>query len=282
VGTTTLAVSTAAVLSAVQRTILVDLDTIAAGVAAQLDAGGRTSARRTLVDVMQAAPSSPDDEAGWQLALQQGVRPLPRLGSEAAVLYGVPEPKQRFELAPARIAPLVDALRAAWPLLVLDLGAAPLSGTSPETQVTASALRAADQVLLVTLPDQASLLHARLTLREAGHVLDRERVAVVLNRWDRRFHEDPLTIEVRLGLPVVAVLPDDRVAAQRALAAGEPVASEPGSKLRKPLLDLLERFVVAGAVTLPSTHPWQVRPSRWRRLRSVLTSLPAALWGGPS
>jgi MinD-like ATPase involved in chromosome partitioning or flagellar assembly len=281
-GATTLAVSTAAILSAVQRTILVDLDTIAAGVAAQLDAGGRGSARRTLVDVMQAAPRSPNDQAGRQLALRQAVRPLPQLSSDAAVIYGVPEPKQRFELAPARIAPLVDALRDAWPLLVLDLGAAPLSGTSPETQVTAAALRAADQVLLVTLPDQASLLHARLTLREADEMVDRERVALVLNRWDGRFHEDPSTIEVKLVLPVVAVLPEDRVAAQRALAAGEPVASERSSKLRKPLLDLLERFVVAGGVTLPSTHPWQARPSPWRRLRAALPTLPAALWGGPS
>jgi MinD-like ATPase involved in chromosome partitioning or flagellar assembly len=280
-GATTFATSSAAILSAVQKTVLVDLNTTGAAVAAQLDAGGHVRQRRTLLDVVAAAPGRVDDHEGWLTAVRSSVQPAPSLGPQASVLYGVPQPERRSELSTvASVAPLIDALREDFPFVLLDLGSGPVHGSSIEAQVTATALQHADQVLFVTTPDQAGLHRATMALREAGSVLDLERTAVLLNHWDRRFHEPPPNIEVRLGLPIVAVVPEDRVAAQRALRAGRPVVGERDSRMRKPLLDLLDRVVVAGQVTLPADHPWREPSSLWSRLRGALAAVPASLWGG--
>ncbi len=276
-----LALSTLALSGAVRPTVLVELDTTGASLAAYLDDGDDWRPRRARCSVLELANAGPRTPADWDRELARVSQPLGTFSAKAEVIIGVPHPAQGSALSGAFVATLIAELEQRFETVLLDLGDEPVSGTGVEATVSATALQAADWVLVVTTPEPASLHRARLAILEAGDALDRSRAALVINRLDRRYPVSIDRVEVGLGLPVIACLPLDYHATQRAQADAQPVVCDTGSKLRKPLGQLLERLngeALASAELVG--HVGRSGPlSTLRRLRAAAALLLA--FGGP-
>ena len=278
-GRTTVAINWCALLGSVAPTILVDLDLTGAAVAAQLDGGGRNDAGqvRLVPNLVQLASAGPDSPEGWTRELARLVQPLGQFSPHAEILAGVPRPRLRAALSAAFVERLIGELRARYAYIVLDLGDEPLCDVSQgrrpvEEGVAVAALRAADQTMVVCPPDGPGLHQAYTALAEAGQLLNRERAALIVNRYDQRHHQAELSrVEDGLELPLVAVLPLDYRSVQRALAEGRPAVCDARSKLRRPLQELAER-VHGGQLRMRiSAPPRSAAP--WARLRGVLAGV---------
>jgi MinD-like ATPase involved in chromosome partitioning or flagellar assembly len=90
-----------------------------------------------------------------------------------------------------------------------------------------------------------------------------ETVALVVNAHEKRRHNKRSEIEWALGRPAAAVIPYDRSAAERALAAQRPLVLERKSAAARALLELAGR-VHGGEIVLP---PEEAAGSRWDRIR---------------
>jgi hypothetical protein len=83
-----------------------------------------------------------------------------------------------------------------------------------------------------------------------------------------------------VGLPIVAVLPADDRAQQRALAAAVPVVRDPDSRLRRGVTELLEQLgtPAIGESFAPAARP-STRHPLWNHLRSAVTFRPSTFGG---
>jgi MinD-like ATPase involved in chromosome partitioning or flagellar assembly len=253
-GRTTVAINLAAALGAVAPTVLVDCDVVSAGVAAYLDA----DPTRNLYMLAHSEPSAPGD---WARALEQEIQPLAPRSPHGVVLCGVPKSEMRTAITGRFVEHLVAALQPHYRYVILDIGAEVLGD---EGAAHRAALHRAQQVLLVAAGDLVGLWHARAALaRFQTHLgLDRERIALIVNRHDHRYHHGRAEIDWALGVPTAAVLPWDHSGAQRALAAQRPVVLNGPSRLGRGLLALADR-VHGGKIVLPPEPAGVAR--RWRR-----------------
>jgi Flp pilus assembly CpaE family ATPase len=257
-GRTTVALNLAAALGAVQPTILVDADMAGPSLAAQLDA----DPTRNIYMVAHAEPDAPWE---WDRAIESEVQPLDRSRSPYAdVLCGVPKPDMRGRLTRRFIERLIDALQRRYRYVVVDVGSELLG---PEGAVHRAALALSQQVLLVCSADLVGLWRARTTLEllQTHLQVGTERVALVINRHDARFHHPRRDIEWALGAATACVVPYDHAALQRALTSQRPLVLGRGPATRA-LLDLAER-VHGGKLVLPPEPGTQRR--RWPRLPSL-------------
>jgi MinD-like ATPase involved in chromosome partitioning or flagellar assembly len=264
-GSTLLATSAAAILGSAAPTILVDLDLDGASVGVHLDDGQQARVRSSLADLLTA---DLDTHEAWQHELERCLQPLGPYATHGYVLCGLPHRRQRprASVSAAFIERLVAELRTAAAFVVLDV-----AGESPTlSAVTAAALRAADQVLVVATPDLPGLHRAGASVQDAAAILERGRAALALNRYDDRVHTDLRRVDEQVGLPTVSLIPEDGRTVQRALLAGHPAVCEPASRIRPPLLDLMDR-VAAGSVAWPGhlKDPWAA-PRPWSRVRTAL------------
>ncbi|HET6317223.1 MAG TPA: hypothetical protein VFG86_12245 [Chloroflexota bacterium] len=253
-GRTTVAINLAAALGAVVPTVLVDADMVGPSVAAQLDA----DPTRNLYMVAHAEP-----DAGWEWdrAIQSEVQPLDRTRSpHADILCGVPKPDMRGRISRRFVERLVQALQRRYRYVILDTGN---ELVGPEGSVHRAALGLAQQVLLVCSSDLVGLWRARTTLGLLQtHVqIGPERVALIVNRHDPRFHHGRTEIEWALSAATAAIVPYDHLGVERALAAQRPAVLGRGGA-SKALLDLAERIHGGKVVLAPEPE----RADR-RRLR---------------
>jgi Flp pilus assembly CpaE family ATPase len=270
-GSTLLATSSAAILGSATATVLVDLDTTGAAVGVHLDDGHQGRIRSSLADLLNADLDSHD---AWQRELDRALQPLGPFARHGQVLCGLPRGRQRVNVSGAFVERLIAELRTRFTFVVLDVGPEPPG----ESQVTATALRAADQVLVVATADPPGLYRARVAVHDAAAILDRSRAALVLNRYDPRVHTDLRKVDSEIGLPIVSLVPEDTRTVQRALLAGQPAVCERSSRIRAPLLDLMDR-VAAGQVAWPQRDPWAA-PPLWARVRASMAASPLSLLGG--
>lgn len=259
-GRTTIAISLATALGAVAPTVLVDADLNGPSVAACLDADPTHN-------LYMLAHAEPVTAREWDHALEQETQPLSARSPHGVVLCGVPKPEMRTRLSPGFFERLIAELQRRYRYVILDVGA-DLLGT--DVALHRVALGLADQVLLVVATDLAGLCHGRAALGQLQtHLGVRpERVALVLNRYDSRFHHSRAEIEWVFGVPTAAVIPYDYRAAQRALAAQRPLVLERGSRAGRIILDLAER-VHGGQIKLSPETKGQ-RRVRWLRWASAL------------
>ncbi|MGI8827100.1 MAG: hypothetical protein ACR2JC_15955 [Chloroflexota bacterium] len=135
-----------------------------------------------------------------------------------------------------------------------------------------TALTLAQQILLVASADLIGLWHTRVTLGLLHNqlALGPDRLALLVNRHDRRYHHDRAEIEWALGLPLAAIVPNDHRSVQRALAAQHPLILEGRSRAGRALVDFSER-VHGGSILLPAEVKTERRgcQQRWPRRRSV-------------
>lgn len=241
-GRTTVAMNLAAALGAVAPTILVDADVVGASVAAHLD----LDPTRNLYMLAHAEPDTPRD---WDRALSEETQPLGPRCPHGVALSGVPKAELGTAISPRFFERLLTELRQRYRYVVVDVGANLLGA---EAGLHRAALALGDQVLLVAATDLVGLWHARqaLGLLRTHPTIGGERLALILNRHDRRYHHGRAEIEWALGVPAAAVIPYDHRAAQRALLAQRPLVLERGSRAARPLRDLAAR-VHGGRVTLP-------------------------------
>jgi len=270
-GRTTVAINLAAALGAVVPTILVDADLAGPSVAAQLDA----DPTRNLYMVAHAEPEAAWE---WDRAIQGEVQPLDRTRSPYAdILCGVPKPDMRGRITRRFVERLVQALQRRYRYVILDTGG---ELVGPEGSVHRAALSLTQQVLLVCSSDLVGLWRARATLGllQTHLQISPERVALIVNRHDPRFHHGRTEIEWALGAATAAVVPYDHLGMERALAAQRPAILGRGAA-GKVLLDLAERIHGGKVVLAPEPERADRRrfripkPSlRMRRSRPPVTS----------
>jgi Flp pilus assembly CpaE family ATPase len=185
----------------------------------------------------------------WHTALEQECQPLDRRSPNARVLCGLPKPDMRQRLGRPFLEGLLGRLRREVRYVVVDTGADLLGVDSAFHRAVVSL---ADQVLVVAATDVVGLWQARQSLallRDTLHV-DANRFALVLNRFDARFHHSRTEIEWTLATPTAAVVPYDHAAIQRSIAAQRPVVLDETSRAGRSLLDLAGR-IHGGKLVLP-------------------------------
>ena len=251
-GRSTVALGLAAALGAVAPTVLVDADLAGPSLAALLD----IDPRRNLFQVAYGQPETPEE---WDAELARALQPLGPHSPLGQALCGLPTVAMRAGVAPAFFGRVIAALETRFRHVILDLGA-DLLGT--DTALHRVGLNRAGQILLVTTPDLADLLRARATLDALEEQLGipPERIALIVNRHDRRRHQGHRALEWALGRPIAALLPHDHVGAMRAKVARQSVVLDRRSKAGRALLELAGR-VHGGAITPPSRA--RRRPSSW-------------------
>ncbi len=262
-GRSTVALGLAAALGAVAPTALVDADLAGPSLAALLDA----DPRRNLFQVAYGQPETP---AEWDEELVRALQPLGPQSPHGRLLCGLPTAAMRAGVSPAFFGRTIAALGARYRHVILDLGA-DLLGT--DAALHRVGLGLAGQVLLVAAPDLADLLRARAALAalEGQLGIPPERVALVVNRHDRRRHQGRRAIEWALGRPAAALIPHDHAGAMRAKAARRPLVLDRRSRAGSALLELAGH-IHGGAITPP--------PEPRRRLLLWFGTKQRAGWNG--
>jgi MinD-like ATPase involved in chromosome partitioning or flagellar assembly len=263
-GRTLIALNLAVALGAVAPTVLVDADVAGPSVAAYHD----LDPTRSLFMIAHADPQTPRE---WDRAIAEETQPLGPQSPRGVALCGVPKPEMRAGISAAFFERLLGELRQRYRFVVLDVGADLLG---QETILHRLALGVSDQVLFVAAADLIGLWHARVGLGVLGRALglDGGRIALVINRHDRRYHHQRDEIAWALGQPVAALLPDDPSRVQKALLRQQPVVLDRRSRVGRQLLDLAER-VHGGTIILP---PEPGRARRFDVLRRI--ALPRVRW----
>ena len=256
-GRSTLALSLATALGAAASAIVAELGTTGASLAALTDADPTLN----LAMLSYADPRTPAD---WDRAIARETQAIRPSVPGAHALCGLPKPEMRGSLDAGFVARLVAALAQRYRYVVLDLDAGLLGD---QAAVQHAALSRADRVLLVTTADVVGLLHARQALGSlrTDYAVPPERIGLVVNRYDARYHHGRREIEWALEAPVAAIIPHDHRAAQRALAAQHPLIMQRRSRAARALLDLARRIHGgdAGAIVLPEEEP--SRTALWTR-----------------
>jgi Flp pilus assembly CpaE family ATPase len=285
VGVTTTAINVAAVLGRMASTLLIDLRMGAASVASALDLDSRRN-------VYMLAYAAPADEAAWQRAFDLEVQPLHPSSPHGFVLAGLPTTLPGLQVGRSSLDSLLKEARQRWSFVVVDGGVVPLTGGVDGSERVA--LGAADQVLLVSGCDLVSLQRTQVALERLegigiGGDVANQRLLVVANRHDERFHHDRAELGGVLQAPLAAVVPEDR-AAQRALSEQQPlVSAAPRGRAARALADVASVVADGRQLAAASRRATGGRPrggmgtrgGRGWRLSGVLPSIVVGrLFGG--
>jgi MinD-like ATPase involved in chromosome partitioning or flagellar assembly len=261
-GRTTVAINLATALGTAAPTVLVEADLCAPALAAYLD----RDPSRNVCTLAHAVRENPH---AWDAALVDELQPLSHHCAMGVALCGPPKREMRASIAPAFLERLVAELSQRYRYIVLDVGPE-LLGMETAAANHRAALASAQQLLLVAGSDLVGLWHARTTLDQLERQLgiERQMVSLVLNRYDARHHHSRSEVEWHLGAPVVAVIPFDHHATQRAIAQQRPLVVDSASRASRPLLNLAERLH-NGKLRLPDERTTgHTTASWWRRILS--------------
>jgi MinD-like ATPase involved in chromosome partitioning or flagellar assembly len=244
----------------VAPTILVDADLVGPSIAAHLDA----DPTRNLAMLAYAEPVTSGE---WERAVAQESQPLSPDVPSAVVLCGIPKPAMRSRISAQFFEQLIAQLQRLYRHVVLDIGA---DFQGPNEVVHRQSLGFAQQILFMASSDIPGLWHARVGLDALhAHVrMDTDRVALIINRHDRRFHHSRGEIEWALGIASAALIPYDHQSVQRALCSQRPLVLDRRSRPGRALLDLAGRIQDESLAASPE-HPKR-EPVHSRRSESSL------------
>jgi len=237
-GKTTLAIALAATLGREgHRVALVDADLRGGNVSAYLD----LDPRRGLLGLIYG---------GNGASLEGSIEDELQEGPGFAVLSGIERAEARSKVSAEMVTAMVAALRSRLEYVIVDAGQAIAGMPEPATDAL---LRCADRVLVVSGADLVAVWNSRAALKHLReHLgLTSDEIAIIVNRREGREHYAGEEVERALGAPVLAVVPEDRRAARRAIARQLPMTAVGGRAARE--VRALGRQLVAGttAVTLP-------------------------------
>jgi pilus assembly protein CpaE len=260
-GMTRVAIESGTALGRRDKTLLVDAVPREPSFAAAL----ALNPARNLTAVAAATPGS--DPVRWARALAEWGQPLDQSSPHAAVLAGVPTAAMRGRLSPSFLAELLRQASApgAFAYVVVDAGAEPPPDTF-EGACWRALVDTADHVLLVTVPDTAGVARACETLKRLAAAVPVERLGVVLNRYRKGEHDEPDEVAALMGVPVVAVVPQDERACTRALRAQRPLLTLGRNPAAREFLRFADRV---RATQVTAVERWWRRwlPARLRTSR---------------
>lgn len=182
--------------------------------------------------VLDLQPLLDGDDEGW---LDQWLV-HPRSGLR--VLAGPPRPDLAGLIEPPTLPRLLRRAATAFDVVVVDLPPAPAFPTGPWPEGSPGVL------LAVTTPEPGALRRTRLWIEALGaHGVPGSEWAVVVNRW-RGADAMRAETEKYLAGPVIAWVPDDPEAVQRAAADGLPLGlAQPGHPAAEAVTALLGRIL---------------------------------------
>jgi pilus assembly protein CpaE len=130
---------------------------------------------------------------------------MERHSGGASVLLAPVHPEDAEGINAARVAQVLDLLRANFDYVVVD--------TAPSlSEVVLTALDRSDEIYVVTMMDVASVKNTRISLQKLTQLgYDPARVRIILNRADSKVLLQPSEVEEAIGGTVVARIPSDRI-----------------------------------------------------------------------
>lgn len=144
------------------------------------------------------------------------------------LLAGAGNPIRATEIRPAHMERLLRLARELYDVIVIDLG----QSVNP---LSISVLDESDMILTIMVQSISSLNASRRLLdifKELGY--SKEKVSVVLNKYDGQAAMDRKKLQLALDAPIAYVLPLDIQSARNALMHGQPaVRLSPNSKLSR-------------------------------------------------
>jgi pilus assembly protein CpaE len=209
VGTTTLAVNTAASLARTGEgggVLLIDLHQGFGDASVFLGAEPRFTIADALENVSRV------DEAFFRGLVEKTKAHVDLLGSADRMAQGATDP--------GRVRLLLDFARRAYRFTVLDV---------PRSDMTLDALEAVTNLVVVTSQELPSLRSAGRLAHTLRSRYGAPRVKAVMNRFDKRAEIAHGDVERVIGDAVKHLIPSDYFAALEALNHGRPVALEQGT-----------------------------------------------------
>ena len=226
VGTTTLAVNTAAVVGRAARghVLLIDLHIGQGDGAVFLGVEPRFSVIDALENIQRV------DESFFAGVVEQTTAGIHLLGSSTRPIHATVEGR--------RIKALLDTAAQTYRVTVLDV---PRSDPA-----MLDALDAATVIVVVTSQEIASLRNAVQMADALRHRYGASRIRIVINRFDERSAIPQADIERAVGGSVKHLIPSDYRVAVEALNAGRPLVLESDGRLAKALQALARDLVGLG------------------------------------
>lgn len=228
VGRTTLACNLAVALAQKtgKRVVLADLDLAGGDVAVLLN----LSTRGTIADLVQ------EPDCGDPSLLESYLAPH---FSGINVLLSPSDPFAAEEVGAEKAKEILEALKKAYDYVLVDTPAA-LNG------VTAAALEAADEILVLVTQDLPAVKHARLAADILARLGAAPRAKLVLNKA-RPDLIRPAELESSLNSPLWHVVPAEEKIVPSSVNKGVPfVLAEAGSAVGKSLFELAALLVRTG------------------------------------
>lgn len=260
-GRTTVAVGLAAGLA--RRgipTLLLDIDPYGGAVAQHLGVTDEVSGLLAAARAGNAGLLEPSRLAGL----------LRRVGPQLRVLTGLPRPDRWREVRPAAVEQLLEQAARLGAVVVVDAG----PGLEPGEQGAVSrdalvtgVVAAADVVVAVGSADPVGLARAARALADLADVRPDGAAYVVVNRWRSGLGWSREQVEELVGriapAASLALLPEDRAGADRALVAGRSLAECREGPLARAVAGLADR--VAAEVVAVGGQPQPTRRQIRRR-----------------
>lgn len=243
-GVTMVAIGLAAALSERgRRVVLVDADLRGGNVGPYLD----LDPRRGLVGLAYGRNGS-SAACPVEEELQEGPGFM--------VLAGVERSDSGLRVSAELLTAAVAALREAFDEVLMDVGEVVAGASSAASEAV---LRAANRLLVLAGPHLVALWNARGAVRHLRENLGvaPEAIGIVLNRREGREEYAADEVERALGLPVLALLPEDRRAARRAVAEQVPITAAGGPLARQ--VRRLAAVLAAEGVSQERAAPRSVR-----------------------
>ncbi len=202
VGNTTLAIHLAAELAAIHRVILMDLDFGMGDVAPMMD----ITARDSIADLLVRADRLDERMLNGSVAVHR---------TKVNVLT-TPDDMESIGIVRADdIFSIINVAAKAYQWVIIDCGTYYDEGVS-------MALNVADTVVLLTTPDVTSVRDAFRRIRNLQVLgVDKERIALVVNRWHRNAYVSNKDISANLGIPIAASIADDPRHVEQAVNEGK-------------------------------------------------------------
>jgi pilus assembly protein CpaE len=209
VGTTTLAVNTAAMLSRVAKAEVLVIDFHIGGGDAALFLG--VEPRFSVVDALDNVHRI--DEAFFHSVVEKTKAGIDLLAASDRLGHGPADP--------SRVSALIDFAASRYRYVLLDLARSDMS--------TLDALEVVSTVVVVTSQELPSLRSAGRLAHMLRTRYGSSRVMAVMNRFDRRAEIAHADVERVIGDSVKHLIPSDYRMALEALNVGRPVALEQGA-----------------------------------------------------
>ncbi|MPZ49727.1 MAG: hypothetical protein GEU75_10625 [Dehalococcoidia bacterium] len=179
------------------------------------------------------------------------------------VLAGIEKPEAQRSVTAELATAAVRRLRELYDEVVVDAGEIVGGNSSAAAE---SLIRAADRVLVVAGAGLVAAWNAQCCVRylreELG--LPPELLGVLLNRREGRAGYGPREVEQALGLPVLAVIPEDRRAARRAIVEQLPltvIGGKAARGLRALAAQLTEQATAPARAGKQRRWPLRLRPT---------------------